>query len=114
VRRTDLAEVLNRIDAHERTRGTILFARISLTLRARRVERRSLAKITFDGDRIVGCRRRRRTIDPEPEGSFEYCSKTRMWYRRSARHHRDRVVRTLRRAVETTDARLRLDIDVAV
>src|SRR5689334_22808907 len=113
-RRTNLAEVFNRIDAHERARRTILFARISLTLRARRIERRSLTKITFDRDRIVGRCGRRRTIDLETEGLLECCSKARRRRGRTARHHRDRVVRTLRRTVKTTDARLRLDVDVAV
>src|ERR1051326_6854823 len=61
-----------------------------------------------------GCRGRRGTIDLETESLLECRSNARRRRGRGARHHRDRVVRTLRRAVETTNTRRYINVDVAV
>ena len=53
LRRPNLAEVFDRIDTHERTCRTILFTRVRLAPRTRRIERRVFAKIALDRDRIV-------------------------------------------------------------
>ena len=53
LRWTNLTEVLDRIDSDERACRTILFARICLAPRARRIHRRIFAEIALDRDRIV-------------------------------------------------------------
>src|SRR6185369_15533030 len=114
LRRSDLIEVLNRIDTYERAGGTILFTRIRLTFCARRIERRSFTKVALDSDGIVGRRGRRRPIDFETENFPERRCEAGRRRGRIARHHRDGVVRTLRRAVETTNTRRRVDVDLSM
>src|SRR5205085_1607579 len=105
VRRSDLAEVFDGIDAHERSGRTVLFAGIRLSTCARRIQWSRLAEIALDGDNVVRGGWRSRRIDLEAQRLFQLRSETGTVGRSLfARRHRDGVVRTLRRAVETTDA----------
>ena len=112
LRRTDLAEVLDRIDAHERPGRAILFTRIFLSSHARWIERVSsqrLHLIATGSSEVSGATGGSIlklsaffSVDAKPEFGGG-----------AARHHRDRVVRTLRRAIKTADARRLIDIDVS-
>src|SRR6185369_1143664 len=54
-----------------------------------------------------------RRIVSKAKSSLQYRLNATWWRRRSARHHRDRIVRTLSRAIEATDTRIRIDVDIA-
>ena len=107
LRRTDLAEVLDRIDAHERP-GRAIFTRIFLsshTFRIERVSSQRLHLIATGSSEVSGATGGSIlklsaffSVDAKPEFGGG-----------AARHHRDRVVRTLR--VAQSADRL-IDIDV--
>ena len=105
-------EILARVDAHERTRRTILLTGEGRALCALRIERRVLTEIAFDREqvlRVCDSRRHLRLCETEPR--FEFASDARRcgenWF---TRNHRDGVVRTLRRAIAAADAGLRIDV----
>src|SRR5215213_8619779 len=112
LRWTNLTEVLDRIDAHERTSRTILFTRVRLAPRTGRIKRRVFAKIALDRNRIIRRLRRRQRIIPKAENLSQLRNETIRRRRCSTRHHCDRVVRTLRRAIEAADTRVRIDFDL--
>src|SRR5262249_31076807 len=109
----DLGEVLARVDAKQRARRAVLLAAVGPRLgRALRIHRRVAAEVALDRDEVVGLldrRRRRRLADAEPLRDLARVGLP----LRAARDERDRVVRTLRRAVAAADARRRVDVDVA-
>ena len=74
-----------------------------------------LAKVALDGDHVVGFGDRGRRGSIDAENVFDPRQKIgRDNRRRFARHHRDRVVRTLGRAIETADTSVRIDINLAL
>src|SRR5262249_5907648 len=111
--RLNLFEVFHRVHAHECAGRTVLFTRIGFATHARRIHRRAFAQVALDRDHVIrwtGCRCIRNT---ETENPREVRHEAFIVYGRVTRHHRDRVVRALRGAVETTDTTHAVDIDLA-
>ena len=112
LRRTDLAEVLDRIDAHERPGRTIsshryFFRRTPFGLSG--VSSQRLHLIATGSSEASGATRRGSILKLSAFFSVETKPE---FGGGAARHHRDRVVRTLRRAIKTADARRLIDIDM--
>src|SRR5262245_56856770 len=84
----DLGEVSVRVHAQERARRTILFTTVSRPPSGWRIEAGVDAQVALDREQII-------------RGLF---------LSRPARHHRDRIVRALRRAVAATNAGPRINI----
>src|SRR3954469_7449759 len=51
-----LAEILARVDTHERARRTVLLTRVSSLFRPLRIERSVLAQVAFDREQVINLR----------------------------------------------------------
>src|SRR5262245_50328352 len=113
LRGTKLGEVLQWINADKRAGGTVLFARVGLTFSPTRIERCLFTEVTFDRHHVVsGCRYVDGWSSQAKQAAKSRCQFNLLW-RQISGNHRDCVVGTLSRAIETTNASFGVDIDMA-
>src|SRR5712692_658728 len=108
------AKILTRVDAHEGASRAVFLTGVRWFFRSFWIERRILTEVALDRQQISrlsdGWRFRLRS---QTEPAFERAEKPWRWDNGClTRDHRDGVVRTLRRAIPTSDTGLRIDINM--